>query len=405
MSKFLAILLLLVCSLSASAIPGVGVETQLCEVSTKLGEDTGYIVGANDKEVLCMTAAHSIDTFDKEVAVKWMDGAKKQGKIVAVDREADLAAFTVSNSGIKNPVLLGDTNPTDGALNAVGFSAKGLFRVSGEYLDSFPGKFEFKGKALDKMSGGPVVNRNGIVVGQVVGTRKINGEDRTTAVSGQVIQKFLLPYVGGVVRIGDPADDPSLHLTALRRTAQPVRVLQRTNDTLNQCPKFNFPRFGACPPTVQSTVVNTSNSGGNSNNVNNDAILDIQNQLDVLFLQMQTINVQASQPGPPGPAGPAGAPGVNGVDGKPGNDGAAGTAPEINVDQIVTQVLSKQSPFKVNFLGADGKPASTQEVKPGGELNIPPVKLWWRTLNDTVLKTAQPLGEPIKMKSVEEKKK
>lgn len=396
------------CLLFAAAFPVAAQQTVsdfTCDVRTASAQGTGIVVGANDKQLLCVTVAHAFTPEEEKAgtfSIVWQDGSNQSATLLKIDRKNDLAAFTVPSQGNRVPVILGDFDNTASPFRGFGFSNENsentrpsLRKVEGGFKEEDPTLFAFENTSNLGMSGGAVRDKNSLTVGLL---QKRNFTDnQSVAVKASVIRDFISPFVGGVVRVGNLKDNPLNVDTALRRCNTACR---NTATNINQPPRFNVPGLGY-------NVFNNNNH--NNNNVN----VDLQNQLDVLTLQLQALQNNNNiynqvgggyQGGEPvkGEKGDTGEKGEQGEAGPPGPPGPPGT---VDVDAVVLAVTKKLQPIKVNFLDGEGKPSSTQSVELGGVLNIPPVKLWWENLTGDILKQAKPLGEPLKAKSVELKKK
>lgn len=393
--------------LLASAFPVVAqqvVSDFACKILTATDTDRGFqasafVVGANDKELLCVTAAHAIVPGEKELTVVWQDGNQQTGKILSVNNDRDLAAFSLPLQGNRIPVVLGDVDEKNGPFRGFGFPAnEDLRRIDGDLIDTDNDQFSFKEASIPGMSGGPVRDKNGQTVGLIIkGNTKLN---RSVAVRGKTIQDFISPFVGGVVRITD-TQNPGDRDVALRRT----RVACNSNfNVLNQPPRFNV-----------GYVNNNVHAVNNNNNVNNnDVNAELQAQLDVLTLQLQAMqnnniynnnnnNLYGGNNNPT-PV-PAPTPGDKGDKGDQGEQGPPGEPGKVDIDAVVLAVTQKLKPITVNFQDGTGNPASVQSVPLGGILNIPPVKLWWTDLKGNILKQAKPLGDALKAQNVEVNKK
>lgn len=393
--RFLLGTFILLATVSSSVAQQV-VSDFVCHVRSANFQATGFVVGANDKELLCVSAAHAfdVDQIGDSVGVTWEDGSQTSGTLLKLDREADLAAFSIPGDTKRVPVVLSDVSKASSPFAGFGFPAsQKLTEIDGALASANGTDFTFDAQNFLGMSGGPVFDKTGQAVGLIIQKNK-TGPPITTAVRGGIVQRFISPFVGGVVRINQ----------SLGKNGENT-ALTRVRSACNTAGRFNVCKFN-------NNVVN------NQNNV--DVNAELQNQLDVLTLQLQAMqnynlngNVNNNNlygggnptPAPtpePGPAGPAGEPGPPGEAGPAGPPGPGAT---VNVDEIVTQVLKKLPPTTVNFQDGEGHPASVQTVPVGGVLNIPAVKLWWTDLAGNVLKQAKPLGEALKAQSVELNKK
>lgn len=297
----------------ALLLPGVAIgaypNDSVCTVRSGQLAGTGFVVGANDKELLCVGAAHAVADGDKTVGVTWSNGSRQDGKVLAIDRSIDEVAFSVPNrAGDRLPLVLADTKVENGPFSGIGSTGK---ITTGSFSAVQPGAFAITGSNAEGDSGGPVLDKNGQAAGQMVGsTTGPNG--KTLAVSGQQIRKFVVPFVGGAVPVGDLTADPSFRLTALHGCNARVTVQQNVNnanDVLNQNPRFNFPFLG-------NRLVNNQNKDEDIAVLENE-ILALQQNLQVNQYQQPQQPV-AAQPGPPGPPGAPGDPGSPGSPGAPG---------------------------------------------------------------------------------------
>src|SRR5690349_9923860 len=82
---------------------------------------TGFVVGANDKELLCITAAHLTDENETKVQVEWTNGVVQDGRILARDGRHDLIAFAIPSQENHLPAVLEDVGNIQQNLTADGF--------------------------------------------------------------------------------------------------------------------------------------------------------------------------------------------------------------------------------------------------------------------------------------------
>lgn len=351
MRILLATLLFLLSPVAYGAYP----DDSVCAVSAGGLSSTGFVVAANDKELLCRGAAHAIP--GSNLSITWPNGVKQAGKVVASDPSTDSVAFVVPNQGEHLPLVLTDTKGSSGPFTGLGLVHGVPESISGAFVGAQPGAFAISGTNEEGTSGGPVFNKTGQVAGAMVGsTTGPNG--KTLAVSGQQLQKFLAQFAGGVVPVGDLTADPTFRLTALRECNRQVCAAQQNQDEiLNQPPRFNFPQ-------VVKRVFN--------DNDNNVAVLE--NQILALRFQLQQgVGYQGyQQPAvapTPGDKGPEGAQGPQGKVGEQGPPGDAGKveAEKVDYTKIWAWLRDHKDEFTVQPATPPAAPATPPPItKPTG---------------------------------------
>lgn len=164
---------------STAARSGVGIVAEGCGLTVSVG--TGAIIDRGDEEAVVVTVAHTIKGATS-VTVIDADGGQFEARVVAFDKDADLAALDVS--GLSNPALdavVGSAaaadgsegsmitwDPDDGVEQVPVVIVKRL-RVTIEdiYIDEVVERtaLEIAGPVTGGDSGGPVLDAEGNVIG------------------------------------------------------------------------------------------------------------------------------------------------------------------------------------------------------------------------------------------------
>ncbi len=195
MIRLIALLLTLITSTCFAEWPG----DSICRVQSQslvgISDATGVVVGATDKEMAILTAAHAV-LHDGTTRVMWTDDIVQTGKLIGIYREKDLALFSVPLIPGKVPVVSGQTLKENGPFIGKGFAGLGvptkLSTNKGPFKQFKDERLEFSPANEHGTSGGPVFDKKERMVGLMVSHRLADGV--TVAVTGQDIQRFMAAY-------------------------------------------------------------------------------------------------------------------------------------------------------------------------------------------------------------------
>lgn len=101
-----------------------------------------------------------------------------------------------------------------------------------------------------------------------------------------------------------------------------------------------------------------------------------------------------------GPQGPPGQNGQDGGPGPPGTPGQPGQDAQVDLDSLAGKVQDRLPPIQVVFQGEGRREMNRQEVRLGGQLQVPPVRVDVRHPGGELYYQEQVLGEPITLELV-----
>ncbi|MGB3735395.1 MAG: trypsin-like peptidase domain-containing protein [Ilumatobacter sp.] len=190
------------------ALSGVGVVAEGCGLAKSVG--SGVVVDRGDGEAVVVTAAHTIKGATGVVVVD-ADGNENMARVVAFDKDADLAALTVI--GLAAPAVEVTTNPVSVVEGASGsiltwgrddgveevpvvITKRLLVTIEDIYVDDVIERtaLELAGPVAVGDSGGPVLDEAGDVVGIVYANSR--GREQVGFATDQVEVAALLAAVG-----------------------------------------------------------------------------------------------------------------------------------------------------------------------------------------------------------------
>lgn len=225
MIRYVSILLMLLSAPCFSAWP----DDSICRVQStsisSVADGTGEIVGMTDTSMLMMTTAHVI-LIDSSIQAIWADGLVQQGKLLSVDRDKELAIFTVPLLTTKMPLVLGRSLKEHASYVGKGYIGSGVPRklatVEGKFTNTKEPFFELDKPNEQGTSGGPVFDDSGRMIGVMVA--RDNKLKTTIAVNADTIAKFLAPYKHQVAVKNARLDSNDVELTRLLRSRRTIQV-------------------------------------------------------------------------------------------------------------------------------------------------------------------------------------
>lgn len=244
---------------------------------------SGAIVSAGEGMAQVLTCAHAYEP-SSSVLVITQDGRRWPAEIRGIDREQDVALLSIQDPGIK-PLQVAEDEPQAGeSVYVAGFAggrtpAGSWGRVT-QWVSPGAGRntfMEVSSPAVNGMSGGPILNNRGQVVGLITGT------------SGRTCIGPCLPRVRAVLRF---------LLPPYGRTPAPLVPVQLAPKT----PRVNPPAAPGPSPIIAGPTPS-------------EEIAKLQEAHAVLSAEVAALNARvailektgpvAGPPGPPGPAGPS----------------------------------------------------------------------------------------------------
>jgi len=193
----------LLCSGAAHGATAANLRHAVCRVHNQLvgfnnvGSGTLIDKTDNGREGLVLTCAHLFREGTGNIVVEFADGKTHGAKLVAIDRQADLAALAIgSPSG--EPAVVSFQVGRQSQLQACGYGPSGVYRCAagpyvGETQDSGQLSLLIGDGVRSGDSGGGVFDDRGRLVAVIWGTR----DGVTYASAGGPLRRFL----GRVVRV------------------------------------------------------------------------------------------------------------------------------------------------------------------------------------------------------------
>ncbi len=199
LSWLAVVLIALICSAAAY---GQSTGSAVCRVHNRLGGfanvGSGTLVDKTEdgREGLVLTCWHLFREGTGQVVVQFDDGRSHGARVVALDRDADLAALAIANPRAK-PVGVNLTVARHAKLSACGFGHMGQYRCAvgtngGESRTPGQTSLLVKGAVRSGDSGGGVFDEQGQLVAVVWGER----DGVTYASCGTPLRDFLGRVLG-----------------------------------------------------------------------------------------------------------------------------------------------------------------------------------------------------------------
>jgi hypothetical protein len=165
--------------------------------ATNVGSGTLVDVTADRRSGLILTCAHLFSEGTGQLTVRFADGAEHGAILVAIDRQADLAAIEIASPRVSAASLATDAAPLAGPLHPCGFGGDGTFgsfggRVLGQAVGHGQESVRIAGAVRSGDSGGGVFNTRGELVAVVWG--ECGGV--TYASTGAPLRRFMDRMLG-----------------------------------------------------------------------------------------------------------------------------------------------------------------------------------------------------------------
>jgi len=194
-AAFAAILLMCVGSLTAVAQETVQDNTVRIKVGTSYG--SGCYVG--DKLVL--SCAHLYNDENTQFTEVWFqDGKHFTGKLLKIDTNWDQSLIGLDTQPSKLGIPISTENPKPGEhVYAYGYGKSNKIQTTSGYVQQYLGSmkdtsasdwFSLSGTVQEGSSGGPIVNAEGYIIGNLWGTDGV----RTVGLLTGRTKRFLLPW-------------------------------------------------------------------------------------------------------------------------------------------------------------------------------------------------------------------
>lgn len=202
--RVISILILsLVCANLFASEPRASVARITVECPNSTAYGSGVLVSASGTEAVVVTNWHVVRPPRKSISVRWPNGRKSAGKVLAADSTWDLAAVMVENPEA-NPVVICTTAPRRGERLTIAGYGPGQYReasgpVTGFMSPGFSRDFrlvELRATARLGDSGGPIFNERGELAGVLFGVHDdITVGPCCTRITGFLDEVGLLPEV------------------------------------------------------------------------------------------------------------------------------------------------------------------------------------------------------------------
>lgn len=288
---------------------------------------TGTLVAQRDGHTYILTAHHITHGETGPLAVVLADGRRVPAEVVEGDRANDWLVLRTPELGVAVAQVEFDTDLEPGdTVAAYGFArdqglCASLGQVSGyasSSRDGRPEMVETTCTVTDGMSGGPILNARGYVVGLIT---------------------------GGGPRYGTGPAFPRLRLVGRLLFGPRHRVPLNPSTPRPSTPRPSTPR--PVPPAVPPAIP----PAAKPLDLLPDPLTAIERRLEAIEARLLAV---AATPGPQGPPGkdgtdgepgPPGRDGTDGRDGEPGPQGSPGDAAEIDLDALAAAVAERLPPI------------------------------------------------------------
>lgn len=148
----------------------------VCQITTDGGQGSGTLVAVSGGKALILTCRHVANSVETDVKVQWLAAGNQEsaGKVVSVvngnEFNNDLAVVIADAPKGVQPVPVSEFNQQHGPFRCVGFRRGVMYESLAMSAYEKNGLITLSEPFIGGMSGGPVFDRFGHVVGVVVGS-------------------------------------------------------------------------------------------------------------------------------------------------------------------------------------------------------------------------------------------
>jgi len=328
---------------------------------------SGMIVAADGTTAEVLTCAHGY-TPQSSVLVITQDGRRWQGTMKGIDATQDVALVTIKDPGGIKPVTIAETEPEiNSNVYVCGYAKGTVWRGSWSRVIGWVGPtsgsvtwMQFSGGAQQGMSGGPILNQQGKIVGIVTTTTGYVSHGPCFPRARAVLRFVLPPYrrppirVGPLVLVQPPAGQ---FVQGPRRPGSDEIPMTIDGGQGPGCapgrpcpsPPFDQPPPPAAdggqsvplpPPAVDPALI--------------DQLARQAARIDALEKQLALVQATAGPPGAPGKDGAAGPAGPTGPPGMPA-------------------ALDSLPPIRIQTLNPDGTVHQDAQARLGDLIRLKPI--------------------------------
>jgi S1-C subfamily serine protease len=176
MKKFslFSVLFLLVALVGCASDP----YRSVCQVRVGDGQGSGTLIAVDGERALVLTCEHVARKEGNSATLTWCSGEVTEGEVLYVvpgdTYQDDLAVILCESPAGIDPLPIAAFHPSDGPFTTVGYRFGEFYESVAETGTESDSIITFDQPYIGGMSGGPVLNKDGHVVGVGVGSNRKN---------------------------------------------------------------------------------------------------------------------------------------------------------------------------------------------------------------------------------------